>query len=130
MKILQTVTVKQVLTKHSKEKMLNNFNNEIFQLKKECEQLKFEMKKMEKTKKFTSSNLLSHFEKEMKTRQEKIKLIEFQIEQLHMLPLGSELKERDIQELVDIHFGDKWEAFSNEKTIIVKDGIITEIRER
>ncbi len=130
MKILQTVTVKQVLTKHSKEKMLNNFNNEIFQLKKECEQLKFEMKKMEKTKKFTSSNLLSHFEKEMKTRQEKIKLIEFQIEQLHMLPLGSELKERDIQALVDIHVGDKWEAFSNEKTIIVKDGIITEIRER
>ena len=54
--------------------------------------MKFEMKKMEKTKKFTSSNLLSHFEKEMKTRQEKIKMIEFQVEQLHMLPLGSEIK--------------------------------------
>ena len=34
-------------------------------------------------------------------RKEKIKLLEFQIEQLHILPLGSEIKEKEVQALVE-----------------------------
>ena len=43
--------------------------------------------------------LKTHFEKEIQKREEKQKLLEFQIEQLHMLPLGSELKEKEVQAL-------------------------------
>lgn len=129
-KILQTITVKQVLTEKSKEMLLQEYEQKLFQLKKECEQLRFELKKLERTKKYSTANLLSHFEKEMEFRQEKMKLIEFQTEQLHMLPLGSELKETEVQALVDIKLGDKWDKISNNPTIIIKDGIITEIRER
>lgn len=71
--------------------------------------------------------LHNYFEKEIENRNEKIKLLEFQIEQLEILPLGSQLKEREVQGLVNVEVGDKWNDNLN-KTIVVKDGVITEIR--
>jgi hypothetical protein len=59
---------------------------------------------------------------------EKEKLIEFQVEQLHMLPLGSELKEKEVQALVEIKIGDIWDGRIGQPTIIIKDGIIEDIR--
>ncbi|MED3552215.1 YlqD family protein [Cytobacillus praedii] len=128
MKILQSVVVKQVLTEKSKLFLLEGYEKNKQQLIKECEQLKFELKKLEKTKKFQSNNLKIHFEKEIHKRQEKAKLLDFQIEQLHILPLGSELKEKEVNAIIDIEVGDCWKTVQSEKTIIIKDGIIDEIR--
>jgi hypothetical protein len=126
--ILQNVVVKQVLTEKSKEDLLQKYEGNLFQLKKECEQLRFELKKLEKTKKFQTANLKAQFEKEIHKRQEKMKLIEFQIEQLHMLPLGSELKEKEIQGIIEVNEGDRWDDILTSKTIIIRDGIVAEIR--
>jgi hypothetical protein len=128
MKILQTVVVKQILTENSKQKLLEQYFSNKMQYLKECDQLQFELKRLEKTKKFETNGLMRHFEKEMQKRKEKVKLLEFQIEQLHMLPVGSELKDKEVQAIVDINIGDKWEEQIGESTIIVKDGIIAEIR--
>ncbi|MED1202098.1 YlqD family protein [Heyndrickxia acidicola] len=128
MKILQSVAVKQILTEKSKGKLLASYENNRLSLQKECEQLRFECKKMEHTKKFSSPSLKIHFEKEINTRQEKIKLLDFQIEQLNILPLGSELKEQEIQALVDVKVGDHWEEIKNKREIIITDGVITELR--
>lgn len=128
MKVLQTIIVKQVLTEKSKAQLLHRYDSQSQQLKKECDQLKFEMKKLDRTKKFQTANLQKHFQKEIQTRKEKIKLLEFQTEQLHMLPIGAELKEKEIQGIVDVRVGDSWEDIETSKTIIVKDGIVTEIR--
>lgn len=128
MKILQSVIVKQVLTDNSKEKLLHSYEEQKLIFQKECDQLRFELKKLEKTKKFPPASLKSHFEKEINIRQEKVKLIDFQIEQLEILPLGSELTEQSIQSIVEIKVGDDWNKLSSERMIIVKDGIITEIR--
>jgi hypothetical protein len=128
MKILQTVVVKQILTESSKQKLLEQYFSKKMQYIKECDQLQFELKRLEKTKKFETNGLIRHFEKEMQRRKEKVKLLEFQIEQLHMLPLGSELKDKEVEAIVDINVGDKWDELINESTIIVKDGIIAEIR--
>lgn len=117
-----------MLTEKSKEELLGKYEGNKFQLQKECEQLRFERKKLEKTNKFQTGNLLKHFEKELHARQEKIKLIEFQIEQLHMLPIGSELKEKEIQGIVEVNVGDAWDDVVTNKTIIIKDGFIAEIR--
>jgi hypothetical protein len=130
MKLLQTVVVKQIVTEKSKEKLLEKYYAKKQQLQKECDQLRFEMKKLEKTKKYQPGNLIMHFEKEIQTRQEKIKLVDFQIEQLHILPLGSELKERELQALVDVKIGDQWDEFLSGKTIVIKDGYVIDIRER
>ncbi|WP_307474664.1 YlqD family protein [Cytobacillus purgationiresistens] len=128
MQIIQTVTVKQVLTENSKKELLSNYELKKQQLQKECDQFRFEMKKWEKNKKSQLSNLKTYFDKEIQSRNEKIKLLDFQIEQLHMLPLGSELKEKEVQAIIQLEKGDRWEDIENGRTIIVKDGIIDEIR--
>jgi hypothetical protein len=128
MKILQTVVVKQVLTEKSKKELLSKFEASLFQLQKECDQLLFEQKKQEKNNKFPLINVRNHFETEIKKRNEKIKLLSFQIEQLKLLPLASELKEKEIQAIVDVQIGDKWEDNGIQTEIIIKDGIVQEIR--
>lgn len=128
LKIIQSVVVKQVLTEKSKLVLLESYEKNKQQLKKECEQLQFELKKLEKQKRFQPNNIRLHFEKEIQKREEKAKLLDFQIEQLHILPLGSELKEKEVNAIIDIEVGDRWEAVQKEKTIIIKDGIIDEIR--
>ncbi|MCJ8006241.1 YlqD family protein [Lederbergia wuyishanensis] len=130
MRILQTVSVKQVLTEMSKYKLQKRFKDNKQQLKKECDQLLFELKKLERTRKFTPSGLKTQFDKEIEMRKEKIKLIDFQIEQLDMLSIGSELHDQDIQAIIDIKVGDNWDEVAKGKTIVIKDGIIVEIRER
>nr|WP_276519715.1 YlqD family protein [Bacillus infantis] len=127
-KILQTATVKQILTEKSKRKLLETYMERKTQLLKECEQLRFEARKIEKSKKFQQADLTANFEKETDRRKEKIKLLEFQIEQLHMLPLGSELKEKEVQAVVEIGIGDTWDEVSANKTIIIEDGVVKEIR--
>jgi hypothetical protein len=76
----------------------------------------------------TINSFQKRFDKEIDSRVEKIKLLDFKIEQLHMLPLGSELKEKECQAIVEVNVGDVWEDIQTEKTIIIKDGIIDEIR--
>jgi hypothetical protein len=128
MKLIRTVEIKQILTAESKAKLKEKFETAKQQLQQECEQLRFELKRLEKAKKLSPVLLKQHFEKEMNQREEKIKLLDFQIEQLHILPLGSELKEREMQALVDVNIGDRWEEIITPKTIIVEDGIVKEIR--
>ncbi|MFZ7946611.1 MULTISPECIES: YlqD family protein [Bacillaceae] len=128
MQIIQTVVVKQLLTENSKQLLFNKYQSEKLQLQKECDQLQFEQKRLEKTKNFSPGPLKQQFEKEIQMRKEKIKLIEFQVEQLHILPLGSELKEKEVQALVEVNVGDVWDERQGQRTIIIKDGIIEEIR--
>ncbi|CAH0346958.1 YlqD family protein [Bacillus sp. CECT 9360] len=128
MKILQNVIVNQVLTDSSKNQLLEKYKSKKAQLQKEGDQLRFELKKLEKTKKFQPASLRAHFEKEINSRQEKIKLLDFQIEQLDILPVGSELKEREVESIVDVEIGANWDELIQTKTIVVKDGIVSEIR--
>lgn len=128
MKIITTVIVKQVLTKKSKDRLLEKFENQKRQLLKECDQLRFEMKKYDKNRSFSNSQMKNRFTKEIETRMEKSRTVDFQMEQLHILPLGSELKETDFQGLVDVEVGDQWDESLKEKVIVIKDGIVVEIR--
>lgn len=130
MKLIQTVTVKQVLTSQNRERLSGEYVSSKQQLQKECEQLLFEMKKLERNRKYEANKVKAQFKKEISERKDKIKQLEFKLDQLDMLPDGSEIKEREVQALVDIQVGDDWDNITNGKTIIVKDGMITEIRER
>jgi len=129
LQIIQTVVVKQILTEDSKKKLFDQYEAKKLQLQRENSQLQFELKRMEKTKNFSPGALKNHFEKEINKRLEKEKLLEFQIEQLHMLPLGSELKEKEVQGLIEVKVGDMWNERRGYSEIIIKDGIIEEIRE-
>jgi len=128
MDIIQKVTVKQILTDNSKQKLLDRFNERKSFLQQELEQLSFQLKRLEKNQKKHSVLLEQQFEKERATRIEKMKILDFQIEQLHTLPIGSELMEKEIEGLIPVQVGDAWENVQQEKSIIVKDGVIVEIR--
>lgn len=128
MKIIKSVAVKQVLTENSKQSMLKKFRSQIFQMQKECEQLRFELRRHEKERKFDNGTLRLKFEEEINRRQEKNKLLDYQIEQLELLPIGSELNDGEVQTVLEVEIGDNWEKVSAESEIVVKDGIIDEIR--
>lgn len=128
MKLVQSVVVKQVLTEKSKGELQKKYHTSLEQLQKECDQLRFELKKLEKSKKFQQHSLKVQFDKEIQNRLEKAKLIEFQLEQLHMLPIGSEIKESEVQALVEVNEGDRWSDLVQRRTIVVKDDIVIEIR--
>ncbi|KYD09452.1 YlqD family protein [Caldibacillus debilis] len=129
MKIIQRVQVFQVLTENSKNALKEQFLSRKRQLENECGQLQFEMKKMEKTKKFAVSDVRFYFEREIKSREEKIKWLEYQLEQLEQLPIGSEIKDGELEAVSEIGVGDSWDKIVNGKSIVIKDGIIVEIRE-
>lgn len=128
MKILQSVVVKQVLTEKSKKELLKKFETNLFQLQKECEQLQFEQKRLEKNSKLLQQTVREHFENEIQLRYKKIKLVSFQIDQLSLLPLGSELKEREVQAILEVQVGDQWDDKMSHTEIVIKDGIVKEIR--
>lgn len=128
MKLLQSVTVVQILTEKSKSDLQARYHRDKIQLEKECEQLQFQFKKLEKTKRFHREELRTSFDKEIQSRHEKVKQIEFQLEQLHMLPIGSEIKEQEIEAIVSVEEGDCWSDITHHKTIVVKDDVIIEIR--
>lgn len=128
LQIIQTAVVKQILTENSKKQLLVHYETQKLQLQREISQLQFELKRLEKTKSFSPGALKNNFDKEINNRLEKEKLLEFQIEQLHMLPLGSEIKEKEVQSLVEIKIGDIWDVRMGQPTIIIKDGIIEDIR--
>jgi YlqD protein len=124
MNILHQVTVKQILTDTSKQELIVQFTKRKKRLEQECDQLYFEYKKVEKTNK----QLSTQFVKEIDKRREKIKLVEFQLQQVHTLPIGSELKEKEVQAIIEVNIGDNWNEIMNEKTIVIKDGIVDQIR--
>ncbi|EUJ44352.1 YlqD family protein [Paenilisteria rocourtiae] len=128
MKIIQKVTVKQVLTVRSKEKLFRYYSEQRQKLQKESDQLHFEQKKMERKNKFNQESVNTYFAKEIEMRHEKVRLIEFQVEQLEILPLGSEIKEQELDAILDVAVGDTWDDSMFTKTILVKDNIIVEIR--
>lgn len=128
MQIIQTVVVKQVLTEESKKWLHEQFQQRKNQWKKECDQLRFEMKRLRKEKKYPPSQVVTYFEKEISNRQEKIKLLDFQLKQLELLPLGSEIKDREVQAIINVEVGDKWDEKTRDKTIVIKDGIVVDIR--
>ncbi|MFP7483235.1 YlqD family protein [Priestia filamentosa] len=128
MKVVQKVIVKQVLTEQSKEKLRNKFILEQKGLQNEIEQLRFQLKKIENMKKPSAASLEKQFKKEQKTRLEKLRIIDFQLEQLNLLPIGSELEETKLDAIVEVKEGDSWEEFKSLQTILVKDGIVIEIR--
>jgi hypothetical protein len=124
MKILHQVAVKQILTETSKQALIEQFSNKKKLLEQECDQLYFEYKKVEKS----SKQLATQFLKEIDKRREKGKLVDFQLQQVHTLPIGSELKEKDVEAIVEVNVGDNWSELMNERTIVIKDGIVEQIR--
>ncbi|HET7629310.1 MAG TPA: YlqD family protein [Bacillales bacterium] len=98
-------------------------------VQKECEQLTFELRRQGRERKFDKGSLKQHFEQEIDRRREKSKLLEYQIEQLDVLPLGSELNDGEVDMIVDVDIGDDWDKIMSEPSVVIKNGKVFEIRQ-
>lgn len=126
LKVIRKVTIKQVITDETKVRFLHKLKQEQLQLKKECQQLLFEQKKLERARKLAQGSLTPNFTKQIEKRQNRIKTIDFQLEQMDILPIGTEIIEGETQAIIDINEGDQWDGVTKE--IIIENGVVKEIR--
>ncbi|SDJ72885.1 YlqD family protein [Sediminibacillus albus] len=127
-KIIRKIPVKQVITEKSKQELSEQFNHNRQQLEQECQQLQFEQRKLQNKKGVSRQEVANRFQKEITKRRDKIKWIEFQVEQLSILPVGSEITEGEVESLVEVEEGYNWDSLVDDKAIIVKDGTVIQIK--
>src|SRR5690625_6638956 len=96
MKVIQKVLIKQVITKESKQKLSESFKNRRIQLEQECQQLLFEQKKIQAKSTFSKEEIRRRFKREIDRRKKKIQQLQFKLEQLEILDIGSEIVEREV----------------------------------
>lgn len=127
MQIIKKVRIKQVLTEQSKESMLDDFAQDKEQLERECEQLLFEQRKVHHKLGTSKQHIRDRFEREIEARKDKIKLIDFKMEQLSLLDLGSEIIEKEMDALVEVEIGSQWSNISGTTSIVIEDDIVVRI---
>ena len=129
MQIMKVIQVKQILTEMSKAKLQEKFSKEQQQIEIECQQLQFEQKKMMKMHQHATHQVSEQFHQEMKKREDKLDLIQFKLEQLEELPIGSEIIEGEVHSIQSVAVGDDWHDILQDQSIIIKDGIVVKIEQ-
>lgn len=130
MQLIKKVTVKQVLTKESKAKLHDEFKMNKLQLERECEQLLFEQRKLIHQQSNSKHEITRRFQQAIEDRKDKINLIEFKIEQLALLDLGSEVIEKEVDAIVEVSIGSKWSEINGPTSIVIKDDIVIRMDNR
>lgn len=129
MEIIKKVLIKQILTEHSKQQLYESFSNEKMQLEQECQQLQFEEKKVLSQNKSanTKNQIQERFKQEKNKRLVTINQIEFKINQLDVLPLGSEIIEKEVDALVEVKLGMSWNEVMGQQAIVFENEQIVRI---
>lgn len=129
MKLLRTVVIKEVVTERKKNEMIAEFTSEINQYERELEQLTFQLYKATKDvqNKHQQQLLRNRYTEEINKRKEKLDAVKFKVQQLDHLELGTEIHSGTAESIVEVNVGDPWPT--GVKEIVIKDGIINEIRE-
>lgn len=131
MEIIKKVVVKQILTEDSRTRLKEQFLSRQYQLTKEMKQLEFVLhKKMKESKSANhQTSLKESFNKEVAKRQGQLRQLELKLGQLDELDLGSELREGTIQMIEKVEEGDNWEEIMKGTEIVIKDGVVHELRQ-
>jgi len=127
MEIIKKVLIKQIITEQSKEKLHTNFMKSKMRLEQECQQLLFEQRKLQNKTGVSKQEIAKRFQPEIKQRKENIKIIDFKLEQLDTLEIGSEIIEKEVEALVEVYEGLHWDEVMKEKAIVIQDGIVIRI---
>lgn len=127
MKIIKKIKIKKVITPQTKNELKEEYEFKIFQLEQECEQLRFEKKKMVQKNSAKKADIVAKFEKEMNSRKDHMKWYQYKLQQLDVLPIGSEINEGEVDAILEITEGMDWEEITKERTILLENGIIKKI---
>lgn len=127
MQIIKKVLIKRVITEKSREQLRNTFKQEIKKLKRESQQLLFEQRKLQNKMNRSKREINQRFQREIKRRKDEIVLIEFKIEQLDILQLGSEIVEKEVDAIVNVEVGSHWQKIMKKQSIVIKDDVVIRI---
>ena len=128
MQIIKRVQIKQVITEKSKEELRKKFEQNKIQLERECQQLLFEQRKLKNKLSNTSKiEIKERFDQEINSRKDKIAIIDFKLEQLELLEIGSEIIEQEFDALVTVEVAANWEELVSKQSIVIKDNIVERI---
>lgn len=131
MEIIKKVVVKQILTEESR-RLKEQFVGRQYQLNKEIQRLEFVLHKKLKDNKNNikyQNSLKESFNREVKRRKDRLRQLELKLGQLDEMDLGSELREGTIQMIEQVAEGDNWEEIMKGTEIVIKDGVVHEIRQ-
>lgn len=129
MQFLQTVAIKQVFTELKKETLAKGLHEEIEQVQREMDQLHFQLQKAIKGSSSKEFQVRKRYEQEINKRTEKRKSIEFKLQQLQKLEMGTEIADGYAQAIVELKIGDTWPDQGQELEMVVRDGTIEQFRE-
>src|SRR5699024_5410223 len=127
MKLIKQILIKQVITENSKKKLESKLKDEKKDLALKCEQLILEKKKLQKEKKSATHKIEQRIQVEIDNIKRKNTQNDFQLEQLHQHPLGSEIVETKMESIVEVKLGMNCSNFQNETAIIIEDDIVIRI---
>src|SRR5690625_4601585 len=127
MQIIKRVQIKQVITENSKKVLQKKFEEDKIRLERECQQLLFEQRKLKNKLNNSKHEIKERFEREIGSRKDKIAIIDFKIEQLELLDIGSEIIEQEVDALVEVEIGANWEELVAKQSIVIKDNIVERI---
>ncbi|WP_139492891.1 YlqD family protein [Brevibacillus dissolubilis] len=131
--IHRPIQVKIILTETSRRILIAEYERQIRQLEQEQEQWQFQGKKLlvEAQKKSPEIARIAseRIAKEERNRAEKLELLHFQLRQAESLPEGSEIHHSTVQSPVQIKTGDAWDEIMSGTEILLKDGVVFEIRQ-
>ncbi|GEL06869.1 YlqD family protein [Salisediminibacterium halotolerans] len=131
MEIIKKVVVKQVLTEESRDRLKEQFLSRQYKLSTELKQLEFVLHKKlkENTDEKYQKSLRQSFDKEVAKRKERLRQLELKLGQLDELELGAELREGTIQMIEQVEEGDNWDEVMKGTEIVIKDGVVNELRQ-
>lgn len=130
--IRQPVAVKFILTELTKQQILTEHRRQIDHLTEELEQLEVQGKEALEQAMAAGGDVAQQvreqIDQERNNRlQQREQLIQ-QIQQIQQMELGTEIQNMNVETSIDVRVGDDWGKILRGAEIVIKDGIVYEIR--
>jgi septal ring factor EnvC (AmiA/AmiB activator) len=130
--IRQPVSVKFILTESTKQRVVSDLQQMIAQITNEMEQIEEQgnsfMAQAKEEGPESVAALEAKIQEEMGKRIERREQLIQQLSQIQQMELGTEIPQGQVETTVDVRVGDDWNKILMGAEIVVKDGIVVEIR--
>lgn len=133
LEIRQPVAVKLILTETTKQQIVQEQRRQIEQVMNELEQIDSQGKEaltqaMAQGGEF-AQQVRAQIENEKNTREQRREELFQQMQQIQQMELGTEIQNMTVETVVTVNPGDDWTKVLLGSEIIVRDGVIAEIRQ-
>jgi hypothetical protein len=131
--IRQPVAVKFILTETAKQEIIGEHRRQIERLMTEMEQLdqqgKAALEQAMAQGGSAAQEVRERLDQERNNRLQQREQLFQQVQQIQQMELGTEIQNMNVETSVEVKVGDDWGAVLRGAEIIVKDGIVQEIRQ-